>query len=276
MRKFVINTILLFWLVPLTIMLQACHKAGGTDGEIVIRIESGNMEFGNDTKASEVTSIPSTVYWGMSYTNGTVKQSTTTRSVSGGWFGTGYYQTASATEYVHFVSNVNFTTTGNIEAYNSTDVIFGRVTSTSTGPTVTLNHIFARTGSLSLSAPSGYSISGVSWAIQSYDSISGTSGYYNTWSNGWSSRISSLGYTGIDSSSDYYLVPGVYAIYCTFTLTKGDFSKQYSQSGTVTLYAGYRNNISATTYINEATEIQFTTSVASWTSSNVEFEMDGS
>ncbi len=255
-------------------LLFACQKAADVEEEIVVHLESDNIDL--NTKANAVTSIPSTVYWGMTYSNGSGKQSTTTKSVSNGTFSTGYYQTASATTYIHYVSNVNFTAGGNLTTNNGTDVVVGKTSSNSTTPTVALGHIFARTGSLTLNVPSGYSSSGVTWKISGVSSVNGTAGTYNVSSDSWTATSATLGSTDITSSSNMYLIPGTYRFTCSFTLTKGNFSKSYTQSADIYLEKGYVNNIRATTSTDEAVLIKFTTSITAWSSSNTDLEFDGS
>lgn len=267
----------------------SCQKMGdtpGSDGEIILYVDDGAIAMESVTKATAVTSIPSTLYWGS--TSGTRGNAAETRkyhngsgsgtsgSVSSSKIATGKYQTATPTAYNHYVSNVNFSipSTGNVtmSASNTTDVVCGWVAgSNSTSPSVTLNHIFARTGSLTLSVPSGYTASSVSWSIKSKGSITGTAGTYNLSTGAWTSSSATLGSTNISGSSDLYLLPGVYTVTSSFTLTRGNFSKSYSQSGDITIYAGKVNNITCTTNSAEAIQVVFTTSVTAWTSASSSF-----
>ena len=239
--------------------------------EIVLHLDDEG-KFTVDTKATAVTALPSSLYWGMTYSNGTVKQATTSKSVSSSKISTGYYQTASPTTYVHYVSNVNFTAGGTMTvANNGTDVIVGKSSSSSTTPFVTLNHIFARTGTLTCNTQSGYTISGVSWTITSYGSTTGTAGTYNVSSESWTARSAALSETSINSSSDLYLIPGEYTIKVSYTLSKGDYSQSFTKSGRVTLSAGNVNNITCTASGGTAQEIVISVSLTAWTTRQLSF-----
>ncbi len=246
-------------------------------GEIVLWVRD-DMDFVSETKATAVTTIPSTLYWGA--TTGTsaesAKWSTASASTSSSKIYTGKYQTASPTAYNYYLASQSFTVGGDMTvANNGTDIVAGRLAqSTSTAPSVTLNHIFARTGSLTLNVPSGYMASSVSWEIVGYSTVNGTAGTYNMKSQGWTAASAKLSsYTAITSSSDMYLIPGTYTVKASFVLTKGNFSKSYSQTGNVTLAGGKVNNIVATTTVDEAVQVVFTTSVTAWTSKTLSFDL---
>ncbi len=254
-------------------MSVACSKfdAVSEGEEIVLHIEDNSMDFDNGTKATALTGLPSSLYWGMTYTNGTAKQSTTSKTVSSSKISTGYYQTASATTYRHYVANANFTAGGNMTVgNNSTDIVAGRAQSSSATPSVTLNHIFARTGSLTCNTQSGYTISNVSWTITSYGSVTGTAGTYNMESQSWTARSASLSETALTNSSDLYLLPGEYTVKVSYTLSKGDYSKSFTKSGRLTLSAGKVNNISCTAYGGDAQAITVTVTLTAWQSRNAD------
>lgn len=252
-------------LLVLSILPAGCVKdapvplSGEELREIVIGVSDDGLDVG--TKATAVTSLPSSLYWGATTGSGTetAKWSNASATVSSSKINTGKYQTASPTAYNYYVSNVSMSVGANttVSAVNTTDVICGRTAaSTSSSPTVTLGHVFARTGSLSLTA-SGYTLSGVSCTIKSKGSLTGTRGTYNLRTGAWSS-VTALSSTALGSSSwsvsgstatsssDLYLIPGVYTVTVTYTVTKSGSSKSYTQSGDVTLVAGKRHNITVT------------------------------
>ena len=239
--------------------------------EIVLNVGDS---FEVDTKATAITTVPSTLYWGASTGTSTesVKWSTASASVSSSKINTGKYQTATATAYNYYVANQTFTVAGDMTvANNNTDIVAGRTaSSSSTTPSVTLNHIFARTGSLTCNTQSGYSISGVTWKIYGSSSdIQGTAGTYNMKSQSWtaaSTKITSE--TPITSSSDMYLIPGTYTIKVSYTLTKGDYSQSFTKTGTVSLTMGKVNNISCTAIGGGASEIVLSVSLTAWGSEN--------
>lgn len=252
----------------------SCQKVSFSSGEeeIVLRVQSDD-DFSVETKATAVTSIPSTLYWGATTgtSTETAKWSTASASTSSSNIYTGKYQTATPTAYNYYIANQTFTVGGDMAvANNDNDVIVGRLAqSTSATPSVTLNHIFARTGTLTCNTQSGYTISNVSWTITSYGSVTGTAGTYNMKSQSWTSRSASLSETAITSSSDFYLLPGEYTFKVSYTLTKGDYSQSFTKSGRATIVAGKVNNISCTAIGGSASEIQIGVSLTAWGTQSV-------
>ena len=232
--------------------------------EIVLSVED-DLPLTFETKATAVTSMPSSLYWGAA-TASAAKYSSTSGAVSAGKISTGKYQTATATSYTWYASNISMTvgTNTTVSASNTTDVICGKSSATtSTTPSITLGHIFARTGSVTLSLPSGYSQSNVSWQIKSKTG-GGTSGTYSITNASWSSQSGFTDFSSLTGSSDYYLVPGTYTVKVTFTASKGDFVKTYTQSGDITLVAGKINNITASSSTDEAQGITISVSLTDW------------
>ena len=129
-------------------------------------------------------------------------------------------------------------------------------------PSVRLNHLFARTGTLSVTSSTGYTISNLSVTIQS-NSGAGYKGTYNIYTGGWS-NVTGLSATTLTSSSDRYLIPGSYKITVSCTRTLGDYSASFSGSTDITLVGGHKNNISITLTGNPATPIVATASITAW------------
>lgn len=272
------------------LVLAACNKdvnaplerqeSVGAPQEIVLGCRDGlDLEVDSKASATEITSLPGSLYWGATTGTSTeaAKWSSTSKTVSSSKIATGKYQTATPTAYNYYVSNVNMSIGANttISAANTTDVICGRTAaSTSTTPSVTLNHIFARTGTVTATAPSGFSASNVSWTIVSKGSLTGTAGTYNLRTGAWSS-VTALASSTLTSSattsstSDYYLIPGEYTITVSYTLTKGDNVQSYTKSGDVTLVAGKKNNISCTLISNTVSEIQISCTLTAWGTQDV-------
>ena len=278
------HTLLFFTLAAAVAAAASCSKPAellsrqeaSAPGEIVIGVgEDFSAEV--STKATAITSVPSTLYWGA--TTGTSSESSkwaaTSASVSSSKINTGHYQTASPTAYNYYVANQSFSvgaTTSMTVANNNTDVIAGRTASSSSlTPSVTLGHIFARTGTLTANAPSGYTISGVSWKIVGKSDINGTAGTYNMTSGAWSAASTKLSSeTSLTSSSDMYLIPGTYTIKVTYTLSKGEWSSTATKSADVTLVQGKINNITGTVNnLGGASEIVLSLSVSEWTTNNI-------
>lgn len=254
--------------------------------EIVLDMgPSVGIVMGNETKATPVTSIPSTLYWGATTgtrgaTSGsgveTKKWLAASATVSDNKISTGKYQTATPTAYNYYVSNRSFNVpdTGNLTmtvSDNSSDIVVGWLAgSTSSTPSVTLNHIFARTGSLSVSAPSGYTATANSWSIVGKSAINGTAGTFNLSTGAFSSTSSTLSSTSINGDSDLWLIPAVYTVSVNYTLSRANgYSSTFTQSADVTLVGGKVNNITANITKNPAVGITFTVSVTDWASQNV-------
>lgn len=271
-----------FVLMSVLAVAVSCNKsidmpsAEGGD-EIVLNVDGNNIDMNVETKAdaTALTAVPTSLYWGA--TTGTrgnsaeaQKWAAASASVSSSKINTGKYQTATATAYNYYVSNVNFTipATGNVtmSATNTTDVVCGwAAAQTSATPSVALNHIFARTGTLTCNAQSGYSISNVSWKIVGKSTINGTAGTYNLSTGAWTAASTKLTTAkAMTSSSDFYLIPGTYTISVTYTLTLGDWSGTFTKSGDVTLVGGKKNNITCTAIGGTASQIVISVSLTAW------------
>ena len=174
--------------------------------QIVLCVGDDTIDMDVQTKATAITEIPSSLNF--SVTTGKLGSSETTKKASAsvspasGKIATGLYQTANATSYNYYVSNcpITFAASGStVSASNTTDVIAGTATSDSTSPSVTLDHIFARTGNLTLNTQDGYTLSVISWSIAS--STGGTAGTYNIATKAWS-QLTKLDTTSITKTSD--------------------------------------------------------------------------
>lgn len=238
--------------------------------EIVLTVKDPLIEAQVTTKTTAITSLPSSLY--LAGTTGTTSQTkkwdSVSKTVSSGKISTGYYQTATATSYNYYLSNVAITyaSGGNTITADGTslDVVAGVAkASTSTSPSVTLDHVFARTGTLSATC-SGYTLSNLSYKLKTNGTNTGTKGTYNIYTGAWSSTTT-LSEQTITNSSDLYLIPGSYTLTISGTRSKGDFSKSFTGSVPVTLVGGKINNISATiTGGDQATEIIISTSLTAW------------
>lgn len=235
--------------------------------EIVLCVGGDTIDMQVQTKTTAITTVPSSLYYSM--TTGTIGSETSkiesaSGNVGSGKIATGVYQSLTPTSYNYYVSNaaITFAASGStISAVNTTDVIAGKVTSKETNPSVKLDHVFARTGTLTLNTQSGYTLSNVSWKIES--STAGTGGTYNIAKNIWTS-VTALSSTSLTGSSDLYLVPGDYTLSVTYTLTMGDWKQTFTKKATVTLVAGKVNNISGTASGGNASEISITVTLTAW------------
>ena len=241
--------------------------------QIVLCVGDDTIDMDVQTKTTAITAIPSSLNFsvttGASGGSETTKIASASVSLSDGKIATGLYQTVSPTTYKYYVSNlpITFAASGStVSASNATDVIAGTVTSNTPSPSVTLDHIFARTGTLTLNTQTGYALSKVSWSIAS--NTGGTAGTYNIAKKAWSS-LTTLNSTSIPESSDMYLVPGSYTLTVSYTLTKGDWTKSFTKSAVVTLVGGKINNISGTASGGNASEISLSVSLTPWESTNI-------
>ena len=275
-------------LISLSVLAVSCKKEQLRDAnremtddpskEIVIGLDPDfDIQFGTETKATAISSIPSSLYWGASTgtlnTGETSKWAAASATVSSSKINTGKYQTVSPTTYNLFVANQSFSTSSNkttmTVANNNTDVIYGKVSSNSSTPSITLDHIFARTGSLTLTSKSGYTDTATSWSIVGKGDVTGTAGTFNLSTGTWTSRSSALSSQAITSSSDLYLLPGVYTISVTFTHSIGDYTSSYTRSADVTLVAGKINNITAVVTGPDIPQIQISLSLTAWSSNPI-------
>ena len=272
-------TKLKLYAAPLLILGFAASCAKSVEPEnqtpkaIVLCVGGDTIDMQVQTKTTAITSVPSTLYYSM--TTGTLGSAETSKkesasgNVGSGKIATGVYQSLTPTSYNYYVSNaaITFAASGStISAVNTTDVIAGKVTSKETNPSVKLDHVFARTGTLTLNTQSGYTLSNVSWKIES--STAGTGGTYNIAKNIWTS-VTALSSTAITETSDLYLVPGDYTLSVTYTLTKGDWKQTFTKKATVTLVAGKVNNISGTASGGNASEISITVTLTEWGTNNI-------
>lgn len=229
--------------------IQADHS-GSSSQEIVLSVAEEGLSV--ETRATAISTLPGSLY--LSATTGTTSQVSKWPSqsvtVSSGKINTGKYQTATPTSYNYYLSNeqMAFAAGGcTISASNTTDIIVGLTKgSTSTTPSVTMNHIFARTGSVKCESGNEMTLSNLSYKIQSKSgSSTGTKGTYNIYTGEWSSATA-LSSTTLTSSSDMYLIPGTYTFTVSGTASIGDYSKSFTASADVALQAGKINNIQAT------------------------------
>lgn len=266
------RTLFLF-LVAAAVLASSCNKPLANvaePDEIVFGIEGDGIDIDVLTKAAAVTSVAS-VYWqcldGGSNVYGPLSCTVTTGTA----YTTKYWPAAGAT-YDYRVSNVSFTSAGVIAATNETDIIAGTASSvTNNSCTVTLDHIFARTGSLTLNTQAGYEVSGITWRIKAKGSgVVGTAGNY-TIGTGWaaSGNTGLTSYQEFTGSSDLYLIPGTYQIELSYTLTKNEYTQSFTKHSEVTLQAGKINNIAATAVGGAASELTFTVSITGWAEENL-------
>lgn len=165
-----------------------------------------------------------------------------------------------------------------VAATNGTDVVCAYMPSPAykTPNTLEFKHIFARITDVTFSSIDGYTISGISVTITPK-----TGGTYNlrtgngrTDGTGWSSFTTGSA-TGIANatpgtkSNDLYLVPGNYTLTASWTATKGNYTKTFSNKTVdIVVVGGKRNSITAS-LTGDASEVLFSVSVAAWGSNTI-------
>lgn len=289
--------------------LVACNKQlddnvapAGETAEIVFTMPS---EFGFATRATEVTTADvNTIYvnatTGSSSETAVFTSSTFTKS-GNDWKG-GKFWPETDPGYHFYVANVALTHTSSgatVSPSNAnTDIVVDYVAS----PThkqktnVVLEHIFAQVGTVSMKAPAGYAVTNMKVSLTPI--VGGT---YNLKSDAWTSRGSAqsavyiLGnnnsgvtistesnnstYTGTDNN--LWLVPGSYVLTASYTISKGEYSKNITgKTCTVTLVQGKNNNIGPTVSGNvdqpnipepdDIAEITFGVTVTPWGDQHVD------
>lgn len=182
---------------------------------------------------------------------------------------TGYYVASGPTRRF-YVSNVAPTYTAGthqvtVPATNDTDIVVGYSSTANTSVSLTMSHIFARIGELSMAVQPGYdSISDVTWQIRRANSSGGTSGTYVPASGSWQGCSGLASDTAIVTNSDLYVIPGSYVISCSYTLHKGAIAETITATATVDMVAGQINNIYGTAVGGHAAGVTFTVTTAPW------------
>lgn len=272
----------MFYIIGLGLVVLSCEKQEGSGPispepmpeveaakEVVFTLEEGDQQ--QDTKVTPVTSLSGqTVYY--SVTTGTPGSSESVAHSGSSTFvsnpvSTGYY-VASGPSRRFYVSNVTPSYSSyrvSITATNDTDIVVGYSNTASTSVSLTLGHIYARIGELSMTKQAGYdSIDGISWQIRRANSNGGTAGTYYPDSGSWSGCSGLASDTGIVSGSDLYVIPGSYIISCSYTLHKGAIAESITATATVDMVAGQVNNIYGTAVGGHAVEVTFSVTTAPW------------
>lgn len=239
--------------------------------EFVLEVDGSGLSLSVDSKASAITSMPSSLYWcattGTSGSSDALKYAPTRSAVSSGRISTGKYQTAAPASYNWYVSNASMSIAsgGPTVSVTSTDSDYlagCAKASVSATPEVGLRHILARSGTLTFNTQSDYAVSGVSWVISR--SSSGTSGTYNIATDSWTPAPASMSPVSLTGSSDLYLLPGEYTVTITYTLSRENYSETFTRSGSVTLLQGMVNDLTATANGGAAVVIAVSPSLSGW------------
>lgn len=250
------------------------NSVSSEPSEIVLTLNANKLVA--ETKAiTAVSTLPSSLYWGATKGSDTevMEWESSSAVISNGKLHTGKYQTLTPVAYNFYVSNAplavgantTVTVTGGTDGI---DVICGRVSASSDAtPEVVLEHVFARTGSISIGAEKG-TLSDVTYRIQpKIGGNTGTSGTYSLKTGTWSSVSGLSAGTTLTSSSDLYLIPGDYTISAEATYTLNNYSVTETRYGDITLTAGKINDIELS-WPDVSDEIEVICSLQDWTTSS--------
>lgn len=271
----------------LTVLLLAvsCAKERIAVQSTSVPIVFLSDEGGQLTKATPLTSLSSFSVMAVTGTAGSSETSIFNSSFTsdgGTTFTGGKYWPSSDRSYKFYASNSALTASASgpsvtVSSASTLDVVCAvNLSPTYLSPVpMTFNHILARVGYCSCSVPDGYTLNSLSVSFTPK-----TGGTYNLYAGngrtdgtGWSSLTSgstTVIATSLGSLADYdiWLIPGSYTISCSYTMTLGTVSRSFVKSGTVTLGAGYKNNISILLDDGYDESVECTVSVSDWTVSS--------
>ena len=219
------------------------------------------------TKGVDAISVPTSLYWGGVHHKADnsmeIAWSCTLSSVetdpddpSGRVIFTGQQKDdTDYTVYDFYVSNFPFDlspASSNIlnVTQNNYDVLVGYRSASGNdfenGVNMQLEHIFAKTGTLSFPDTDVYEFTNLTWRIIGKGALTGTRGSYNMATGEWISATTPLSsYYTITSSSNYYVIPGVYTIKVNGRIRSKVSGKteDFEVVSDVNLLKGKRNNI---------------------------------
>lgn len=171
-------------------------------------------------------------------------------STGSGYYEGDYYWPNSSVGYSFYASNksLNMSVSGTyLTAEPLTDVVVAKVSSATYKEVVplTFNHIYAKIGYCNVTAPSGFTVSGLKVKM-----TPNTGGRYyvykGTWSNFTTTTLTLASTTDNTSSIENLIVPGTYTLSLSYTLTKDSYTETINNSLSLTFVAGKKNNIEIT------------------------------
>ena len=271
------------------LMLPSCSKGGLeegiSDGLIAFRQSGLLFSASAETKATEATesTLNSSGFY-VSCTIGSAGSETNVWnnvafSKSGSYFvagGSGKWWPDANPSYHFFASNAALTFNAGgctVAATNATDVVCAYMPSPTykSRNTLQFKHIFARITDVTFSAADGYTISGISVYVTPK-----TGGTYNlrtgsgqTDGTGWSSLTTGSATAIANStpgtkSNNLYLVPGRYVLTASWTATKGDYTKTFSNKTYEVNIVGGKCNVITASLVGDASAIEFAVSITPW------------
>ena len=198
--------------------------------------------------------------------------------ISGSNYRGGKYWPASSVSYHFYAATKPLTlSSGNVTFKPSAtiaDDLYGYVASptyNASSTPITLNHIYAQIGYCNVTAPSGFTVSGLSVTIT--PKVPTANATFNVRTGAWSttsshytngSAVTLCTATGSTADKDLWLVPGTYTLSVSYTLTKETYSASFTKTATVTLVMGKNNNINMQLPSHAADHITLTITLDSW------------
>lgn len=247
--------------------LQACDKevspiAAGS-GEITFTM-GGEFAAAVTTKATQVTTANvGTVY--ISAVGSSHGFTNTEFTLQGDYWKGGKYWPITDPSYKFYACNAALTVGASsatiAPADADTDIVVDYLASPSykVNNTLTMKHIFAQIGTVTMKAPATFTVTDVKVSLQPI-----TSGTYtldtDTWSRGSAGEATYImgtasagvnlgggdgvaGGSSTSSDNDLWLLPGEYQLTATYTIEKGDYRNSFTKHATVTLVQGKNNNL---------------------------------
>lgn len=280
----------ILYLIPLAALaLASCQKESEVrpvnNDEIRFTMDG---EFGASVKTKATTPVTSLTTFNVNAVTGTMGSAETSvfnvafskDGSTANYVGGKYWPNANPS-YKFYAANAAMTPSASgptVAAANTQDVVCAVLASPSykASNALTFNHIFARVGKCTITAPAGYTVSNLAVKI-----TPNTGGTYNLYKG--NGKTDGTGWTGLtagspttiasalDATADngLYLVPGSYTLTATYTLSAGDYTENFTKTSTVSIVGGKVNNISATLPGGNAQQIVFTVSVADWGVNNI-------
>lgn len=256
-------------------------------GDNSIVFTTGNIpEFIVQTKASVVSSLSAFNASAVTGSAGSETAVWTNAAFSDGdsdskFTGDKYWPLTNDNPYRFYASNAALThsAAGNtVTVDTGTDVVCAYLDSPTYKDvnTLTFDHVFARIGNMTVSAESGYTITGVS--IRITPKVSGTynlrTGSGQTDGTGWSatsdgSAVELANATPGTKENNVFLVPGRYTLTASWTATRGQYTETFTdKTQDVDIVGGSVNSIT-TTLGGLAKDVQFSVGVNTWGSNGI-------
>lgn len=276
-------------LVSFGAVFASCNKSlpdvAVPEGPSQVVFTAEGFDAAVSTRAAEVSSLSSFYCLATTGTPGAAAETTspgfasTQFTASGANFTGGQYWPATNPSY-HFyaASKALSLSSGNVTfapGTTITDDVYAYLASPTYKNTnaLTFNHIYAQVGSCNISAPSGYTISGLTVKIT--PNLPSASSTFNVRTGTWGgtpttgSAVTLCSATGSTTDNDLWLIPGTYTLTAAYTISKGAYSETLTKEASVTLVMGRNNNITATLPEGNAADVVFTVSVTPWSNNSI-------